>query len=122
MFRNGDYSGQILDPFPMWNIYLRTGGSQNWSRYANPEFDAVLDKLALELDPFGRAELFNQGMDILDRESALLPHRFLRPLSRLEQGCQGHVDGYPAARALGAPRHRLAGQVVAIAFPLLNQT
>ena len=36
MFRNGDYSGQILDPFPMWNIYLRTGGSQNWSRYANP--------------------------------------------------------------------------------------
>ncbi len=66
MFRNGDYAGQILDPFPMWNIYLRTGGSQNWSRYANPEFDAVLDKLALELDPFGRAELFNEGMDILD--------------------------------------------------------
>ena len=30
------------------------------------EFDAVLDKLAVELDPFGRAELFNQGMDILD--------------------------------------------------------
>ena len=66
MFRNGDYAGQILDPFPMWNIYLRTGGSQNWSRYANPEFDAVLDRLAGELDPFARAELFNEGMDILD--------------------------------------------------------
>ncbi len=66
MFRNGDYAGQILDPFPMWNIYLRTGGSQNWSRYSNPEFDAVLDKLAGEIEPLRRLALFSEGMDILD--------------------------------------------------------
>ncbi len=66
MFRNGDYADQILDPFPMWNIYLRTGGSQNWSRYANPEFDAILDQLAVEIDSTRRLELFARGMDILD--------------------------------------------------------
>jgi peptide/nickel transport system substrate-binding protein len=66
LFRNGDFAGQILDPYPMWNLYLRTGATQNWSRYANPEFDAILDKLAGELDGAARGDLFNQGMDILD--------------------------------------------------------
>jgi len=66
LFRNGDFAGQILDPYPMWNLYLRTGATQNWSRYANPEFDAILDKLAGELDGAARGKLFNQGMDILD--------------------------------------------------------
>ena len=50
MFRNGDYAGQVLDPFPMWNIYLRNGGSQNWSRYSNPDFDAILNQLAVFAD------------------------------------------------------------------------
>ena len=66
MFRNGDYAGQVLDPFPMWNIYLRNGGSQNWSRYSNPDFDAILNQLAVEIDSVKRSELFSQGMDILD--------------------------------------------------------
>jgi peptide/nickel transport system substrate-binding protein len=66
MFKSDTYASPILDPYPMWNSYLRTGASQNWSRYSNPEFDALLDQLATEIDPEQRQTLVNQGLDMLD--------------------------------------------------------
>jgi ABC-type transport system substrate-binding protein len=66
MFKADIYASSILDPFPLWNSYLRTGASQNWSQYANPEFDALLDQLATEIDPEARQALVNQGLDMLD--------------------------------------------------------
>ncbi len=51
LFKADTYASPILDPYPLWNTYLRTGASQNWSRYSNPEFDALLDQLAVEIDP-----------------------------------------------------------------------
>lgn len=66
LFKADIYASSILDPYPFWNSYLRTGASQNWSQYANPDFDALLDKLATEIDPDARQALVNQGLDILD--------------------------------------------------------
>ncbi len=66
LFKADTYASPILDPYPLWNTYLRTGASQNWSRYSNPEFDALLDELAVELDPAARQELVNQALDMLD--------------------------------------------------------
>lgn len=66
LFKSDTYASPILDPFPLWNTYLRTGASQNWSRYANPDFDALLDDLAVEIDPDQRVALVNQGLDMLD--------------------------------------------------------
>jgi peptide/nickel transport system substrate-binding protein len=66
LFKADVYASPILDPYPMWNQYLRTGSSQNWSRYSNPEFDALLDELVIELDSTKRHELVSRGLDMLD--------------------------------------------------------
>jgi peptide/nickel transport system substrate-binding protein len=66
LFKSDTYASPVLDPYPLWNQYLRTGASQNWSRYSNPEFDALLDELAEELDPDARRTLVSQGLDMLD--------------------------------------------------------
>jgi peptide/nickel transport system substrate-binding protein len=66
LFKADIYASPVLDPYPLWNLTLRTGASQNWSKYSNPDFDALLDELALEVDPTARQELVNQGLDMLD--------------------------------------------------------
>ncbi|MCB0110985.1 MAG: ABC transporter substrate-binding protein, partial [Caldilineaceae bacterium] len=66
LFKADTYASPILDPYPLWNTYLRTGASQNWSRYSNADFDALLDQLATETDATARQDLVNQGLDMLD--------------------------------------------------------
>ncbi len=66
LFKSDTYASPILDPYPLWNTYLRTDASQNWSRYSNPDFDALLDELAVETDMAQRQELVDQGLDMLD--------------------------------------------------------
>lgn len=66
LFKADTYASSILDPYPFWNSYLRTGASQNWSRYANPDFDTLLDELAAEIDTAKRQEIINRGLDMLD--------------------------------------------------------
>lgn len=66
LFKSDTYASSILDPFPFWNSYLRTGASQNWSQYSNPEFDALLDELAVTTDLAKRKEIVNRGLDMLD--------------------------------------------------------
>ena len=66
LFKSDTYASSILDPYPFWNSYLRTGASQNWSQYSNPEFDQLLDELSTTIDLAKRKELVNQGLDMLD--------------------------------------------------------
>jgi peptide/nickel transport system substrate-binding protein len=68
LFKSDTYASPILDPFPLWNTYLRTEASQNWSRYSNADFDALLDELAVETDLAQRQVLVNRGLDILDED------------------------------------------------------
>ena len=63
------FSGSIADPTPMWNTYLKCGGSQNYSRFCDPEFDKLLDQINRETDDKKRRELFNQAMDLLDQDA-----------------------------------------------------
>lgn len=63
-----DYGTDTPDPELLWSNALRTGGSQNYSKYSNPKLDHVLDQLALESDDAARERLFRQGMDILDEQ------------------------------------------------------
>ncbi|MEM6450326.1 MAG: peptide ABC transporter substrate-binding protein [Cyanobacteria bacterium P01_D01_bin.105] len=46
---------------------------ENSSRYCNPEYDAILDKLATEIDPEKRAALFVEMNDLLVEDVALIP-------------------------------------------------
>ncbi|MBX3011745.1 MAG: ABC transporter substrate-binding protein [Caldilineaceae bacterium] len=66
LFKADIYASSILDPYPFWNSYLRTGASQNWSQYSNPAFDALLDELAGEMDTTQRQAIINRGLDMLD--------------------------------------------------------
>ena len=66
IFKADIYASPVLDPFPLWNLYLRTGASQNFSQYSNPDFDALLDELAVTLDPTERQDVINRGLDMLD--------------------------------------------------------
>jgi peptide/nickel transport system substrate-binding protein len=66
MFKADIYASPVLDPYPLWNQYIRTGASQNFSKYSNPDFDKLLDELAVTLDPTARQEVINRGMDMLD--------------------------------------------------------
>jgi ABC-type transport system substrate-binding protein len=54
---------------PRANLWWRTGGSQNWSGYSNPAFDALLDQIDVEIDPAKRQDLINQAMDLLDQDA-----------------------------------------------------
>src|SRR5262249_20567729 len=66
IFKADIYASPVLDPLPLWNLYLRTGASQNFSKYSNPDFDKLLDELAVTVDPKARQEVINRGMDMLD--------------------------------------------------------
>jgi ABC-type transport system substrate-binding protein len=63
-----DYGSDTPDPELLWTNQLRTGGSQNWSKYSNSRFDQILDQIQSETDDAARARLFRQGMDILDED------------------------------------------------------
>ncbi len=63
------FQGIIADPTPAWYSYLKCGGSQNWSRFCDPEFDKVLDQIGKEMDGTKRQQLFNQAMDLLDQDA-----------------------------------------------------
>ena len=46
---------------------------ENSSRYCNPEYDALLEQLATEIDPQKRADLFIEMNDLLIEDVALIP-------------------------------------------------
>ena len=39
-----EYRSPIGDPGPGWEMCLKTGGSLNFSRYSNPEFDKLIEE------------------------------------------------------------------------------
>jgi peptide/nickel transport system substrate-binding protein len=45
----------------------------NWSRYCNPEFDALFDQASSELDPDKRTELFVKMNELLIQDVAVIP-------------------------------------------------
>ncbi|HEY8393939.1 MAG TPA: ABC transporter substrate-binding protein [Thermaerobacter sp.] len=72
---NGNYEAAALGwsgrPDPDGNIYpwLYTGGSQNDSRYSNPDVDRLLDRARQVLDMNQRVELYRQALEIVHRDA-----------------------------------------------------
>jgi peptide/nickel transport system substrate-binding protein len=63
------YGHGLSDISPRANLWWRTGGSQNWSGYSNPDFDALLDQIDVETDQAKRQDLINQALDLLDQDA-----------------------------------------------------
>ncbi|MDQ3695511.1 MAG: ABC transporter substrate-binding protein [Chloroflexota bacterium] len=68
----GAFTSNLVDPTLLWNANLRSGASTNWSRYANEEFDALLDQITVEADETVRQDLFDQGIAMLDADPPFL--------------------------------------------------
>jgi ABC-type transport system substrate-binding protein len=62
------YGHGLSDISPRANLWWRTGGSQNWGGYSNPDFDALLDQIDVEIDPAARQDLIDQALDLLDQD------------------------------------------------------
>ena len=58
-----------MDYTPAWNLYFKTGASQNWSRYSSPEFDKLLDDINNTADNAKLDDLFKRGFDMLDQDA-----------------------------------------------------
>ena len=58
----------ISDIAPRANLWWRTGGSQNWGGYSNPDLDALLDQIDVETDVATRQDLINQMQTLLDED------------------------------------------------------
>ena len=69
----GGWIGDYLDP----NTYLdmwTSGNGNNRTGFADPEYDALIDRISRTLDPEERMELLNQAEDwILNKEMIILP-------------------------------------------------
>jgi peptide/nickel transport system substrate-binding protein len=89
-----DYGTDIPDPELMWTRQLKTGGSQNNSKYSNPKLDAVLEKLSTETDDAARQKLFAQGMDILDDDPPFLMMGFADHLPMWRSKVHGIVQNW----------------------------
>lgn len=74
----------VSDISPRGNLWWRTGGSQNFGNYSNPEFDALLDQIDNEVDATARAEMISQAEDILDQDppAYLVGYTFHLPMWR----------------------------------------
>ena len=78
------YGHGVSDISPRANLWWRTDGSQNFSGYSNPDFDALLDQIDVELDPDKRAELIAEAQSVLDQDPPwyLIGYTFHLPMWR----------------------------------------
>ncbi len=74
----------ISDISPHANLWWRTGGSQNWGGYSNPDFDTLLDQIDVEIDAAVRQDLINQALDLLDQNppNLLIGYTYHLPMWR----------------------------------------
>jgi oligopeptide transport system substrate-binding protein len=74
VFRSG-WIGDYNDAYTFAEL-LRSDSSQNDSGWSNPEYDALLDKAKVELDPQTRAEYMQQAERIMLAEAPIVPLYF----------------------------------------------
>jgi ABC-type transport system substrate-binding protein len=85
-----EYRSPISDPGPGWEMCLKTGGSLNFSRYANPDFDKLLKQINSETNKAKRKQLFAQGMVLLDQTAPLYLIGFTDHLPMWRNNVKGH--------------------------------
>ena len=64
--------GTRAAPITYFQLALISDGACNYSRWKNPEFDALAEQIPLELDPAKRAELYKQAQQILQDEVPMI--------------------------------------------------
>jgi peptide/nickel transport system substrate-binding protein len=63
----------LIDPSDYFNAWYGKGGPQNYSRWDNPTFQALVQQIDRELDEQKRLELIRQADNIMEQDPPLLP-------------------------------------------------
>jgi peptide/nickel transport system substrate-binding protein len=81
--------GTRAAPITYFDLALTSDAPWNYSRWKNPEFDALAEQIPLELDPAKRAELYKQAQSILQDQVPMI--NFL--VNTAVAGQSANVDG-----------------------------
>ncbi|MBV7335712.1 ABC transporter substrate-binding protein [Chloroflexi bacterium TSY] len=86
-----------------WAISIKSGGSRNFSRYSNPEFDDLVNQILTEEDEATRNELYAQGMDMLDENPPFYPLGFTKHNAIWRNELKGHFEDRRLFTVYGPP-------------------
>lgn len=78
---NSNWIGDYLDPTTFLDL-LRSGASNNGTRWAKPEYDALLDEASRTLEPAARFALLRRAEALMLGESPIVP-LFYQPMRSL---------------------------------------
>ena len=67
------WSADYVDPQNFLDILFRTGSTQNWANYSNPEVDKLLDQAAVEKDTATRFKLYQQAEQMILADAPVIP-------------------------------------------------
>jgi peptide/nickel transport system substrate-binding protein len=81
--------GTRAAPITYFQLALITDGAYNYSRWSDPQFDALAAQIPLELDPAKRADLYQQAQQILQDQVPMI--NFL--VNTAVAGQSANVDG-----------------------------
>ena len=80
----------LIDPSDYFNAWYFTKGPQNYSKWHNEAFDALVKQIDRELDPAKRKALVRQAEDIMEQDPPLLPVAW----ERVNDGWHSYVKGH----------------------------
>ena len=80
----------LLDPSDYFSAWYGKDGPQNYSKWENAAFQALLPQIAQELDEAKRQALIRQAEDIMEQDPPLLPVSW----ERLYDGWYNYVKGH----------------------------
>ncbi len=66
------------DPQNFLEILFRSGSTQNWAAYSNPDVDKLLDQAGLEKDPATRFKLYQQVEQMILADAPVVPQTYLQ--------------------------------------------
>jgi oligopeptide transport system substrate-binding protein len=67
------WSADYVDPQNFLAILFRTGSTQNWANYSNPDADKLLDQAAVEKDTATRLKLYQQVEQMILTDAPVIP-------------------------------------------------
>ena len=79
------------DPVTFLNLG-HTGDGNNWGEYSNKEFDALLDKAAIEADPAIRMKDLSDAENIWMKDAPVLPLLYYSSHNIVSTKIHGFVD------------------------------
>src|SRR5262245_61660533 len=87
----------LIDPSDYFNAWYRTNGPQNYSKWHNERFDALVKQIDHERDGSRRVTLIHQAEDLMEQDPPLLPVAW----ERVNDGWYTYVKGPNPANYFG---------------------